>query len=151
MSGNDRHRLLGSDPVEVPGRAGHGGQCGRQRCAAQVDRDRVVDERRVEDDVDVGELTQRRKDDADAGVAEHEVGEGGVRQLEAHRRQGACARDQRFELGLTRLPGDELGLHDLPGATERVLDLGARRVQLCRQLIFEQGLVIVGQISIPAS
>ena len=113
-----------------------------ERRVAQVDGQGLIAELRIEDDVDAGEVADRRQDVARAGAAKDQrIGEGdAARQLEADGDEVAGAVDQRFE---TRLA---LGRHfDLRRAAARgfraaPVDVAVGRVELGRHLELDQRL-----------
>ena len=99
---DDDDRLRRGDAEERARRAGDRGERVVERRVAQIDGDRRVAERRVEDQADVGEPRDGGEDVAAAGVAEDERRRHlhAGRQIHARRRQIARALDQRLQLGL---------------------------------------------------
>ena len=106
-----------------------------ERGVAQVDGDRRLAERRVEDQADVGEPRDRREDVAAAGVAEDERRRhlDVLRQVEPRRRQVARPLDERLQLGLAFARDRDLGAQLVARRPQLLVDVAAGRVQLGRR------------------
>ena len=113
-----------------------------ERLAAQVDRHRLIAERRIEHDAEVRELADRGVDVARVGVAEdHRVGQLGIgRQIGARQRRGEALRDQRFEPRLAVFANRDLGAQLRARVLQLALDVGVAGIELGGELVFDQRL-----------
>ena len=125
---NHRDRALGGDAVEVACRRRDGLQRLFERRVPEVDAHRLRAELRVEDDVHVGDLAERREDVARIGLAErHRVRHPDIgRQLLARRHQLPGAFDERLELGLA------VARRDLVAELRANVAQQSRRSRRCR-------------------
>ena len=134
------------DAVEVPGGPGDGGEGGGEPGAAQIDGGPPLDEVGIEDDVDVREQPQRGEDVARARVAEDQrVGQDLVGQLQPLGGEEPGAFDQRLGRGLPGAQGGAPGRHELCRLAQGILDVAVGGVQLGRDLVLDQGVLVVAE------
>ena len=151
--GNDDDRLRRGDAEERARRAGDRVERVVERGVAQVDGDRRLAERRIEDQADVREPRDGREDVAAAGVAEDQRRRHlhVLRQVEAGRRQVARALDERLELGLALARDGDLRAQLVARRAQLLVDVAARRVQLGGELVFDERLVELADGREPAA
>ncbi len=115
-----------------------------ERGVAQIDAERLIVERRIEDHAQVGEAADGEEDRArrGAGAELQRTRQLGVRrQFLPARRQIAHLRHERFELRLAAARDADLRAQLLACVLQRGVRLGIRRIQLSRKLEFDDGFL----------
>ena len=141
------------DAKEAARRAGHGVERVLERRVAEVDGQRLIAKRRVEDQADVREPRDGRENFAAVGIAEDQGRRHlhAGREVEARRRQVARAFDERLQLGLALARDGDSRAQLAARRSQLVVDFAVRRVQFGGDFVFGERLIEPGERHEPAT